>query len=88
MKKIVSLGAVAFLSVAAFAQTVINDPNVEKLAASGYHGVSISGNIELFLVQGNDESVAVSADEKKWRDKIVLPVQENSDEQNNLIKII
>jgi len=59
----------------ALGQTTINDPNAQKRSASGYHGVSVSGSIELFLTQGNEESVVVSADDTKWRDRIVTEVR-------------
>lgn len=63
------------LAISTFAQKTINDPNVEKRAVSGFHGVAIAGSIELFLTQG-DESVAVSANDPKWRDKIVTEVKD------------
>jgi hypothetical protein len=38
--------------------------------------VAISGSIELFLTQGSDESVVISADDPKWRDEIVTEVKD------------
>lgn len=64
------------LCVSAFSQKTINDPNAEKRSVSEYHGVSVSGNIELFITQGNDESVAISADDTKWRDKVITEVKD------------
>ena len=55
------------------AQKVINDPNAEKRNVSGYHGISVAGGIDLFLSQGS-ESVAVSASETKYRDRIKTEV--------------
>lgn len=63
------------LAISSFAQKTINDPNVQKRSVTGFHGVAISGSIELFLSQG-EESVAVSADDTKWRDKIVTEVRD------------
>ena len=57
-------------------QTVINDPNVELRVVSGYHGVSVSGGIDVFLSQGTQESVAVSAEDIKWRDRIRTEVRD------------
>lgn len=76
MKKII--GSILFTGVAlaAFSQKTINDPNVQKRSASGYHGVSVSGSIELFLTQGNEEAVAVSAAEPKWVDKVITEVKD------------
>lgn len=75
MIKILSLFLAATLSIASFSQKIINDPNVEKRSVSGFHGVSVSGSIELFLTQGDEESVAVSADDSKWVDRIITEVK-------------
>ena len=76
MKKIFASFLLAGITTFAVAQKTINDPNAQQRAASGYHGVAISGSIELFLTQGNDESVVVSADDPKWRDRIVTEVRD------------
>src|SRR6185503_6678843 len=57
------------------AQKVINDPNAEKRNVSGYHAISVSGGIDLYLSQGS-ESVAVSASETKYRDRIKTEVKD------------
>ena len=75
MKKISILLLCAGVAFAAFSQKTINDPNAQKRAVSGFHGVAVSGSIELFLTQGNEESVVISADELKVRDKIVSEVR-------------
>jgi len=75
MKRIAILFLLAGFALTALTQTTINDPNAQKRSASGYHGVSVSGSIELFLTQGNEESVVVSADDTKWRDRIVTEVR-------------
>ena len=75
MKKISILLLCAGVAFAAFSQKTINDPNAQKRAVSGFHGVAVSGSIELFLTQGNEESVVISADELKVRDKIVTEVR-------------
>jgi putative autotransporter adhesin-like protein len=74
MKKVFALLLLAGIGFSLYAQKTINDPNVQKRSVTGYHGVAISGSIELFLTQG-EESVAVSADDVKWRDKIVTEVK-------------
>lgn len=76
MKKILAFLFLAGITTLAFAQKTINDPNAQQRAASGYHGVAISGSIELFLTQGNEESVVVSANDSKWRDRIVTEVKD------------
>lgn len=62
-------------SSAVMAQKPISDPNAEKRNVSGYHAISVSGGIDLFLSQGG-ESVAVSASEAKYRDRIKTEVKD------------
>ena len=56
------------------AQKVINDPNAEKRNVSGFHAISVSSGIDLYLSQGN-ESVVISASETKYRDRIKTEVK-------------
>jgi len=56
------------------AQKVINDPNAEKRNAVGFHAISVSSGIDLYLSQG-DESVVISASETKYRDRIKTEVK-------------
>jgi hypothetical protein len=58
----------------------INDANAEKRNVSGYHAVEVSGGIDLYLSEG-DESVAVSASETKYRNRIKTEVK------NGVLKI-
>jgi hypothetical protein len=76
MKKISFLFLITGFVIAALGQKTINDPNAQKRAVSDYHGVAVSGSIELFLTQGNEESVVISADDTKWRDKVVTEVRD------------
>lgn len=73
MKKIITAIAVVVIAVTAHAQKVIADANAEKRNVSGYHAVEVSDGIDLYLSPG-DESVAVSASETKYRDKISTEV--------------
>jgi hypothetical protein len=56
--------------VAAQDNKVINDKNAQKREVRGFHGIEISGGIDLYLNQGGEEAVAVSASETEWRDRI------------------
>ena len=47
-----------------------NDANAERRNVSGFHAISMAGGIDLYLTQGNDEAVAVSASKTEYRDKI------------------
>ena len=56
--------------VAAQDNKVINDKNAQKREVRNFHGIEISGGIDLYLNQGGEEAVAVSAAEPEWRDRI------------------
>jgi hypothetical protein len=75
MKKLSLLSLFAFMVSAVIAQKTINDANAEKRNVSGYHAISISDGIDLYLSQGG-ESVAVSASETKYRDRIKTEVRD------------
>lgn len=64
------------VALSSFSQKTISDPNVEKRSVSGFHGVSISGSIELFLTQGQEETVAVSASDPKMVENIITEVKD------------
>ena len=76
MKNTVLLLIVLALCTSLNAQKTINDPNAQVRSVSGYHGVAVSGSIELFLTQGNEESVVVSADDTNLRDKVITEVDD------------
>jgi len=75
MKKLFSVLFFALLASAVAAQKTINDANAEKRNLSGYHAIEVSGGIDLYLSQG-DESVAISASETKFRDRIKTEVKD------------
>ena len=67
-------------------ETIINDPNVEVRNVPSFTAIKVSGGIDLYLSQGDDYSLAVSASEEKYRDNIktevnngVLVISYNSD---------
>ncbi|HEY0434896.1 MAG TPA: head GIN domain-containing protein [Chitinophagaceae bacterium] len=75
MKKMVFSVLMAGLVGLAAGQT-IHDSNAQKRDVPAFHGVSVSGSIELFLTQGNEESVAISADDASVRDKVITEVKD------------
>lgn len=75
MKRIIFAGLLAFSSITVSAQQLIHDANAEKRNVSGYHGIKISGGVDLYLSAGM-ESVAVSASQVKFRDQIRTEVKE------------
>jgi hypothetical protein len=64
-----------FLSAAIAQNTVVKDPNAQTRAVSGFHAIKVSNGIHLYLVQGNEEAVAVSASDKDYRDRIRTEVE-------------
>lgn len=53
---------------------VINDRNAQKREVRDFHGIEISSGVDLYLSQGNEEAVAVSASDPEHRDQIVTEV--------------
>jgi putative autotransporter adhesin-like protein len=74
MKNTVSVLIGFALCTSLIAQKTVNDPNAQVRSVSGFHGVSVSGSVELFLTQGNEESVVISADDTNVRDKVITEV--------------
>jgi hypothetical protein len=67
-----------FLLLATFTlhaqRTVINDPNVQGRTVKPFHGVEVSGGIDLYLSQAEEEALAVSASTAGMRDDIQTEV--------------
>jgi hypothetical protein len=70
-------------SILSFGQNtrVIADANAQKRSVSGFHAISISGGIDLYLNQGGEEAVAISASDPEIRDHIRTRVE------NGVLKI-
>ena len=75
MKKISILIVCLTMLVHAFAQKTINDPNAEVREAKNFHGISVSNAFDVYLTQANEEAVAVSAIDSKYRDLITVEVR-------------
>ena len=56
--------------------TVINDANAEKRNVPGFTGISVSSAIDLYITQGSEDGIAVSAGEIKYRDRIKTEVKD------------
>ena len=76
MKKILSVLLLATVCLIANAQTasVVNDKNAQARSVTAFHAVEISSGIDLYISQGNENAVAVSANEIKYRDNIKTEV--------------
>ena len=75
MKKFIALLLVTGLTIAGFAQKTINDANAEKRSVGSFHAIEVSNGVDLYLSQGA-ETVAVSASEIKFRDRIHTEVKD------------
>lgn len=77
MKNTLLLTLFAFAGLLSYAQDgkVINDRNAQKRNIQGFHGIQISGGIDLYLSQGSEEAVAVSASDPDIRNRIVTEVE-------------
>ena len=76
MKKLLLIFFVLISAAALHAQFTINDPNAEVREAQNFHAISVSNAFDVFVSQGNEEAVAVSASEQKYRDNIVVEVKD------------
>ncbi len=74
MKKLVFFISALFVSFVLTAQKPINDANAVKRDVKDFHAIKVSHGIEVLLSEGNEEAVAVSANDTKVRDKIVTEV--------------
>jgi hypothetical protein len=83
MKKLF-LSAIALISFAAMAQdnNLVNDANAQKRVLTGsFTAISVSDGIDLYLAQGNEESVAVSTSDEKYLARF------KADVENGTLKI-
>ncbi len=77
MKKIILSLVVSFVSLATMAQkAVISDANAQERNVKGFHGIKVSHAIDVYISQGNEEGVAVSAKTDEYRDLIRTEVQD------------
>jgi len=74
MKKLSVLLIGLLIGAGLYAQQV-NDPNAEVRQAKDYHGISVSNAFDVYITQGNEEAVAVSAAEVKHRERIKVEVK-------------
>lgn len=75
MKKLLFF-LITFISLSSFAQdNTINDANATKRSlSSSFTAISVSSGINLYLNQGSEESLAVSASEEKYLDRLITEV--------------
>lgn len=74
MKKLSLLLMSLVMTAGLYAQQV-NDPNAEVREAKNFHGINLSSAFDVYLSQSNEEAVAVSAAEAKYREQIKVEVK-------------
>lgn len=75
MKKLILLAAFVSTGLYLAAQeTTFNDANAEKRTVKAFRAIKVTDGIDLFLSQGNEESVAVSASRDEYRNRIKTEV--------------
>jgi len=76
MKKIIA-SLLAVMSIAGLhAQNLVYDANAQVRKVSSFHGVSVQSGIVLYLSQGKEQAVAVSAEEEKYVERIITEVKD------------
>ena len=83
MKQII-LSLFTICSLATFAQenTVVQDANaVKRTLTASFSAISVSDGVDLFLTQGSEESLAVSASDEKYLERFKTEVE------NGVLKI-
>lgn len=75
MKKLF-LAVLIFAGLSAAAQEkTINDPGAQKRTLNGsFTAISVSDGVDLYLTQGSEESIAVSASEEKYMERFKTEV--------------
>ena len=75
------ISLITLMSLSTFAQdkTIVNDANAEKRTlSSGFTAITVSDGVDLYLTQGNEESIAVSASEQKYMDRFKTVVEDGN----------
>ncbi|HEV8081679.1 MAG TPA: head GIN domain-containing protein [Chitinophagaceae bacterium] len=75
MKFLLVLLSTAFCFTTFAQQNIINDANAEVRNVTSFSGIKVSGGIDVWLSQGNDYALAVSAIDEKYRDNIKTEIK-------------
>jgi Putative auto-transporter adhesin, head GIN domain len=75
MKYLFTLLSFVIFSQVFSQEIIINDPNAEVRNVTSFSGIKVSGGIDLYLSQGEEYSLAVSAREENYRDNIKTEVR-------------
>jgi len=75
MKSIVLMVLLATTGFLAKAQNVVYDENAEVRVVDKFNGIDLSGAVTLYLSQGNEQGLAISAGDAKYNSKIKTEVK-------------
>lgn len=75
MKKIAVLLMSVLFSALLFAQKTINDPNAEARNVGSFHAIKVSNAFEVYISQGNEDALAISASSAEYKQKIITEVK-------------
>src|SRR5438067_2421659 len=81
MKKILLASVFLLFISVVYAQKVVNDVNAESRPVTSFHAIHISSAFSVTITQGNEEALAVSANEKEYIQHIKTVVE------NGVLKI-
>jgi len=82
MNKIIITAVALIVLMNGYTQKIIiNDPNAQVRQITNFSAITVSGEINIYLSQGNEDAIAVSASEPAYRDNIRTSVE------NNVLKI-
>ncbi|HEU4575625.1 MAG TPA: head GIN domain-containing protein [Chitinophagaceae bacterium] len=73
MKKII-VSICGWLLAGTLSAQQVNDPNAELRDAKNFHSIKVSSAFDVYLTQGNEETVAVSASDEKFKEHIKVEV--------------
>jgi hypothetical protein len=76
MKKIGSLLLILFPVVLMAQKQVINDANVQPRTVGSFHAIKVTNGVDLYLSQGDEEALAVSAETPEFRENIKTTIED------------
>lgn len=74
MKKMILSVLVALVVTGVYAQKTISDPNAQVREAKGFTAIKLSSAFDVYISQGNEEGLAVSASEPQYLEYIKTEV--------------
>jgi hypothetical protein len=75
MKKLQVMLMAMLVSTVLFAQKTINDPYAEPRNLSGFTAIKVSNAFTVYISQGNEDAVAISASKAEYKEKIITKVE-------------